>query len=256
MGARQPECQPIAPEKIRAPLRRNRHCPTERSHRCFPATPGTWPAPRARTTGGATDRFPERIADSRATRVCSAARPGTEPSTKLFAELFESAADVGVKLAPLLREAKRLRAALAIVLGGATAFAGSAFAKTDARANPQSPRVPTPAVLAELGRAIFFDTNLSEPRGTSCASCHDPERAFTGNNHSTNGRPRGSRPGTLRAPRLPFPALPALRADIPLLRRRRRRRSPGGAVRRVLLGRPRRLDPRARAAAAARTPTR
>ncbi len=50
-------------------------------------------------------------------------------------------------------------------------------------------------MLAALGRAIFFDTNLSEPRGTSCASCHDPERAFTGTNHSTNGLPRGSRPG-------------------------------------------------------------
>ena len=50
-------------------------------------------------------------------------------------------------------------------------------------------------MLAEIGRAIFFDTNLSEPRGTSCASCHDPERAFAGSNHSTNGLPRGSRPG-------------------------------------------------------------
>jgi len=55
--------------------------------------------------------------------------------------------------------------------------------------------VPTPAVLAAIGRAIFFDPNLSEPRGTSCASCHDPERAFTGSHHSTTGLPRGSRPG-------------------------------------------------------------
>jgi cytochrome c peroxidase len=47
----------------------------------------------------------------------------------------------------------------------------------------------------ELGRAIFFDTNLSEPRGTSCASCHDPDHAFSGNNGSTSGVPRGSRPG-------------------------------------------------------------
>jgi cytochrome c peroxidase len=113
----------------------------------------------------------------------------------LFAELFESPATGEVKLARLPREPKRLGPALAIVLGGVAAVAGSALAKTDARANPQSPRVPTPAVLAELGRAIFFDTNLSEPRGTSCASCHDPERAFTGTNHSKNGLPRGSRPG-------------------------------------------------------------
>ena len=96
-------------------------------------------------------------------------------------------------MARLLREPKLVTAAIALTC--AVTVAGSAFAKTDARAHPQSPRVPTPAVLAEIGRAIFFDTNLSEPRGTSCASCHDPERAFAGSNHSTNGLPRGSRPG-------------------------------------------------------------
>jgi cytochrome c peroxidase len=51
------------------------------------------------------------------------------------------------------------------------------------------------ADLRALGRAIFFDATLSEPRGTSCASCHDPARAFSGVNGSTNGLPRGSRPG-------------------------------------------------------------
>jgi cytochrome c peroxidase len=33
--------------------------------------------------------------------------------------------------------------------------------------------------LTELGRALFFDTNLSEPRGQACATCHDPDRAFS-----------------------------------------------------------------------------
>lgn len=51
------------------------------------------------------------------------------------------------------------------------------------------------AALRALGRAIFFDPALSEPRGTSCASCHDPARAFSGVNGSTNGLPSGSRPG-------------------------------------------------------------
>jgi cytochrome c peroxidase len=51
------------------------------------------------------------------------------------------------------------------------------------------------AALAALGKRIFFDRDLSEPRGTSCASCHDPTRAFSGDNGSTNGLPRGSRPG-------------------------------------------------------------
>ena len=32
-----------------------------------------------------------------------------------------------------------------------------------------------------LGLNLFFDSNLSEPPGTACASCHDPRRGFTGN---------------------------------------------------------------------------
>jgi len=32
---------------------------------------------------------------------------------------------------------------------------------------------------AELGRALFFDVNLSHNRSQSCASCHMPERAFS-----------------------------------------------------------------------------
>ncbi len=47
-----------------------------------------------------------------------------------------------------------------------------------------------------LGLKLFFDTRLSEPTGQSCASCHDPSRAFTGNNGTTIGVALGSRPGT------------------------------------------------------------
>ena len=32
--------------------------------------------------------------------------------------------------------------------------------------------------MAELGRKLFFDTNLSEPAGQSCASCHLPGAGF------------------------------------------------------------------------------
>jgi len=32
--------------------------------------------------------------------------------------------------------------------------------------------------LAALGELLYFDTNLSEPRGMSCASCHLPEAGF------------------------------------------------------------------------------
>ena len=32
--------------------------------------------------------------------------------------------------------------------------------------------------IVSLGKAIFFDTNLSKPVGQSCASCHDPDAGF------------------------------------------------------------------------------
>lgn len=54
-----------------------------------------------------------------------------------------------------------------------------------------------------LGLRVFFDSNLSEPAGTACASCHDPRRAFTGNNNTLIGVAQGSRSdqfGTRDAP--------------------------------------------------------
>lgn len=33
--------------------------------------------------------------------------------------------------------------------------------------------------MADLGAALFFDVNLSQDRTQSCATCHDPARAFT-----------------------------------------------------------------------------
>ncbi len=33
--------------------------------------------------------------------------------------------------------------------------------------------------LVDLGRALFFDANLSKERTQSCATCHDPARAFS-----------------------------------------------------------------------------
>lgn len=38
--------------------------------------------------------------------------------------------------------------------------------------------------LEELGAKLFADTNLSDPGGVACASCHDPNRAFSGVNGS------------------------------------------------------------------------
>ena len=47
-----------------------------------------------------------------------------------------------------------------------------------------------------LGKRLFEDTNLSEPKGQACSSCHDPKRAFQGNNGSPIAAVAlGSRPG-------------------------------------------------------------
>jgi cytochrome c peroxidase len=51
----------------------------------------------------------------------------------------------------------------------------------------------TSAELVALGQRIFNDAHLSDPPGTSCASCHDPATAYSSQNGSTNGLPRGSR---------------------------------------------------------------
>jgi cytochrome c peroxidase len=53
---------------------------------------------------------------------------------------------------------------------------------------------PDDPVLVALGKRVFFDERLSEPPGTSCASCHDPARAFSGRHGSSLGVPLGSRP--------------------------------------------------------------
>ncbi|HSZ83996.1 MAG TPA: cytochrome c peroxidase [Polyangia bacterium] len=72
----------------------------------------------------------------------------------------------------------------------------SPVARAGFRASPDAtPKTDDVAALAALGRRIFFDRDLSEPRGTSCASCHDPTRAYSGDNASTVGLPRGSRAG-------------------------------------------------------------
>ncbi|MEA1983839.1 MAG: cytochrome c peroxidase, partial [Campylobacterota bacterium] len=39
----------------------------------------------------------------------------------------------------------------------------------------------------KLGQALFFDTNLSLTRNTSCATCHDPEHGFVDARFSESG---------------------------------------------------------------------
>lgn len=59
---------------------------------------------------------------------------------------------------------------------------------------------PTPApasgnvTIQSLGAAIYFDTNLSEPAGQSCASCHLPAAGFADPDHS-HATSKGAVPG-------------------------------------------------------------
>jgi cytochrome c peroxidase len=56
---------------------------------------------------------------------------------------------------------------------------------------------PPPTSREALGRRLFHDVNLSQPAGTSCASCHDPRQGFAGNHGGTNGVAVGSTPSSI-----------------------------------------------------------
>ncbi len=70
---------------------------------------------------------------------------------------------------PALSIVSMLRGLLIALLGGS---AGQ-LALAAEEATQQQVR------LEDLGRALFFDVNLSQNRTQSCATCHDPARAFT-----------------------------------------------------------------------------
>ncbi len=85
--------------------------------------------------------------------------------------------------------------------------AASGFTLSPARTAP-TPQMsassePNQAARRALGRRIFFDKTLSEPYGTSCASCHEPARGFAGNHGSQLGVALGSRPGHFAARNTP-----------------------------------------------------
>jgi cytochrome c peroxidase len=76
-----------------------------------------------------------------------------------------------------------------------TAFLLGTFAacSTDNPTSVDPPRTaravlsaPSAAVLAALGRQIFFDTRLSVNQNQSCAACHDPASGWTGPNNAVN----------------------------------------------------------------------
>ncbi|WP_407059049.1 cytochrome c peroxidase [Ralstonia syzygii subsp. celebesensis] len=60
--------------------------------------------------------------------------------------------------------------------------------------------------MAQVGKAIFFDPALSASGKQSCASCHDPARAFTDPNNLavSIGGPNSDLPGLRNAPSLNY----------------------------------------------------
>jgi cytochrome c peroxidase len=65
---------------------------------------------------------------------------------------------------------------------------------------PAPDQNPLTAEKIVLGRKLFFDTRLSQDRSISCATCHDPARAFTDARKTAAGI--GGRTGNRRVPRL------------------------------------------------------
>jgi cytochrome c peroxidase len=85
------------------------------------------------------------------------------------------------------------RASANAPIGVAAATRPSEAASSSVR-DASSPVATTDARVA-LGRKMFFDPALSEPAGTSCASCHDPAHGYAGNNGSPIGVAQGSAVG-------------------------------------------------------------
>jgi cytochrome c peroxidase len=57
---------------------------------------------------------------------------------------------------------------------------------------------PTLTPQEQLGKALFFDKNLSEPRGQACAACHAPNVGYTGPDAKINAQGavyQGAMPG-------------------------------------------------------------
>ena len=77
------------------------------------------------------------------------------------------------------------------------ACGGAEGASADPARDTAAAGAPVLDDRARLGQLIFTDTNLSEPRGTACASCHQAGRGFAGNHGTNIGVALGSQAGAL-----------------------------------------------------------
>lgn len=84
-----------------------------------------------------------------------------------------------------------------MIKASAVALAGTLAGILAVLASAQTPATSlTP--MEELGKAIFFDKNLSSPAGQDCGACHAPSTGFTGPNSQYNmsgGVYQGAVPG-------------------------------------------------------------
>lgn len=70
--------------------------------------------------------------------------------------------------------------------------------QTPSHAAPRKPATTAPANIDfALGKALFFDTTLSSPRGMACATCHAPATGFTFPGSLVNER-MGPVPGVVK----------------------------------------------------------
>jgi cytochrome c peroxidase len=81
-----------------------------------------------------------------------------------------------------------------VVTNAAQVSSGEVKPHGSTSASPDAGPPQSSSARISLGRTIFFDKNLSVPTGMSCATCHDPTKAFAGNNGSKLGVALGSRP--------------------------------------------------------------
>ena len=102
-------------------------------------------------------------------------------------------------MTPLRRAGMRLLS-LTLLLGLTLWLSGCGGGATAA---PTDLTDPVAVALAatndriDLGQQIFTDANLSEPRGTACAACHQANMGFAGNHGGRNGVAVGSLPGSI-----------------------------------------------------------
>jgi cytochrome c peroxidase len=121
----------------------------------------------------------------------------TSPNTKRARLVAAGAGALIVVFVSFVVSALASRPARPAAMSDAPPPSSAASLASSATATPTIDPAPDepPNRRADLGRRIFFDGDLSDPPGTSCAACHDPARAYSGVHGSATGVASGSRPG-------------------------------------------------------------